>query len=297
MGARGTFIIGAMLVILGYIACLGCIFGVYVVHGGNVAVIVKALPFEMITIMGGALGAFVVNNQPKVLKATMRALPMALKGSKYTKARYLELMSMLYDILQKARKEGLMAIESDVESPQDSEIFKKYPTVGSDHHVIEFVTDYLRMMVSGNLNSHEIESLMDNEIETHHQEAHAPVAALARLAGALPAFGIIAAVLGVVNTMGSVGQPPSVLGGMIGSALVGTFLGILLAYGVVEPLGGLVEQKLEDAAKELQCIKTTLLASMQGYNPATAIEFGRKVLFSGDRPGFLELESHVRGKK
>lgn len=138
---------------------------------------------------------------------------------------------------------------------------------------------------------------MDSEIETHHQEAHAPVAALARLAGALPAFGIIAAVLGVVNTMGSVGQPPSVLGGMIGSALVGTFLGILLAYGVVEPLGGLVEQKTEDAAKELQCIKSTLLASMQGYNPATAIEFGRKVLFSGDRPSFLELESHVKGKK
>ena len=297
MAVQGTFIIGAMLVILGYIACLGCIFGVYVVHGGNVSVILTALPFEMITIMGGALGAFVVNNQPKVLKATMKALPMALKGSKYTKARYMELMAMLYDILNKARKEGLMAIESDVESPQDSEIFKKYPTVGSDHHVIEFVTDYLRMMVSGNLNSHEIESLMDSEIETHHQEAHAPVAALARLAGALPAFGIIAAVLGVVNTMGSVGQPPSVLGGMIGSALVGTFLGILLAYGVVEPLGGLVEQKLEDAAKELQCIKTTLLASMQGYNPATAIEFGRKVLFSGDRPGFLELESHVRGKK
>ena len=297
MAVQGTFIIGAMLVILGYIACLGCIFGVYVVHGGNVSVILTALPFEMITIMGGALGAFVVNNQPKVLKATMKALPMALKGSKYTKARYMELMAMLYDILQKARKEGLMAIESDVESPQDSEIFKKYPTVGSDHHVIEFMTDYLRMMVSGNLNAHEIESLMDSEIETHHQEAHAPVAALARLAGALPAFGIIAAVLGVVNTMGSVGQPPAVLGGMIGSALVGTFLGILLAYGVVEPLGGLVEQKLEDAAKELQCIKTTLLASMQGYNPATAIEFGRKVLFSGDRPGFLELESHVRGKK
>jgi chemotaxis protein MotA len=227
----------------------------------------------------------------------MAALPMALKGSKYTKARYLELMAMLYDILQKARKEGLMAIEKDVEAPHESEIFKKYPTLSADHHVIEFITDYLRMMVSGNLNAHEIEALMDNEIETHHQEAHAPVAALARLAGALPAFGIIAAVLGVVNTMGSVGQPPAVLGGMIGSALVGTFLGILLAYGVVEPLGGLVEQKMEDAAKELQCIKSTLLASMQGYNPATAIEFGRKVLFSGDRPSFSELESHVKGKK
>jgi chemotaxis protein MotA len=194
---------------------------------------------------------------------------MALKGSKYTKERYMELMAMLYDILQKARKEGLMAIEKDVEAPHESEIFKKYPTVGSDHHVIEFTTDYLRMMVSGNLNSHEIEALMDSEIDTHHQEAHAPVAALARLAGALPAFGIVAAVLGVVNTMGSVGQPPSVLGGMIGSALVGTFLGILLAYGVVEPLGGLVEQKTEDAAKELQCIKSTLLASMQCSSSAT----------------------------
>jgi len=286
-----------MFVIIGYIVCLGCIFGVYIVHGGNISVILKALPFEIITILGGALGAFVVNNQPKVLKATLAALPMAFKGSKYTKARYMELMAMLYEILQKARKEGLMAIEKDVESPEESEIFKKYPTVGSDHHVIEFTTDYLRMMVSGNLNAHEIESLMDSEIETHHQEAHAPVAALARLAGALPAFGIVAAVLGVVNTMGSVGQPPSVLGGMIGSALVGTFLGILLAYGVVEPLGGLVEQKTEDAAKELLCIKSTLLASMQGYNPSTAIEFGRKVLFSGDRPSFSELESHVKGKK
>jgi chemotaxis protein MotA len=209
----------------------------------------------------------------------------------------MELLSLLYDILQKARKEGLMAIEGDVESPHESELFKKYPTVGSDHHVVEFMTDYLRMMVSGNLNAHEIESLMDSEIDTHHAEAHAPIAAIARLAGALPAFGIVAAVLGVVNTMGSVGQPPAVLGGMIASALVGTFLGILLAYGVVEPLGGLLEQKSEDSAKELQCMKTTLLASMQGYNPATAIEFGRKVLFSPDRPSFSELENHVRGKK
>ena len=159
------------------------------------------------------------------------------------------------------------------------------------------MTDYLRMMVSGNLNSHEIEALMDSEIDTHHEEAHAPVAALNRMAGGLPAFGIVAAVLGVVNTMGSVGQPPAILGGMVGSALVGTFLGILLAYAFVEPLAGLVEQKAADATKELQCIKTTLLASMQGYNPATAIECGRKVLFSTDRPSFLELEDHVRGKK
>lgn len=286
-----------MIVLIGYAVSMGCIFGVYIFHGGNISVILHALPFELITIFGGALGAFAVNNQPKVLKATMALLPQALKGSKYTKTRYMELLSLMYDILQKARKEGLMAIEGDVESPENSEIFKKYPTVGSDHHVVEFMTDYLRMMVSGNLNAHEIESLMDSEIDTHHAEAHAPIAAIARLAGALPAFGIVAAVLGVVNTMGSVGQPPSVLGGMIASALVGTFLGILLAYGVVEPLGGLLEQKTEDGSKELQCMKTTLLASMQGYNPATAIEFGRKVLFSGDRPSFAELEGHVRGKK
>jgi chemotaxis protein MotA len=285
-----------MIVIIGYVVAMGCIFGVYVFHGGNIAVILTALPFELITIFGGALGAFAVNNQPKVLKATLKALPTAFKSSKFTKARYMELMALLYDILQKARKDGLMAIEKDVEEPEASEIFKKYPTVGSDHHVVEFMTDYLRMMVSGNLNAHEIESLMDSEIETHHQEAHAPVAAIARLAGALPAFGIVAAVLGVVNTMGSVGQPPAVLGGMIASALVGTFLGILLAYGVVEPLGGLLEQKSEDAAKELQCIKTTLLASMQGYNPATSIEFGRKVLFSTERPSFAELEAHVKKK-
>ncbi len=286
-----------MNVIIGYVVSLVCVFGVFILHGGNIGVVLKALPFEMATIGGAAFGAFVVNNQPKVIKATMKVLPAVLKGSKYTKARYMELLAMLYDILQKARKEGLMAIEKDVETPHESEIFKKYPTVGSDHHVIEFMTDYLRMMVSGNLNSHEIESLMESEIETHHQEAHAPVAALNRMAGGLPAFGIVAAVLGVVNTMGSVGQPPSVLGGMVGSALVGTFLGILLAYAFVEPIAGLVEQKAEDAAKELQCIKSTLLASMQGYNPATAIEFGRKVLFSTDRPSFLELEAHVKGKK
>ncbi len=285
-----------MFVIIGYVVAIGCIFGVYILHGGNIGVIMKALPFEMVTILGGALGAFVVNNQPKVLKATLKMMPLAFKGSKYTKARYLELLGLLFDILQKARKEGLMAIEKDVEEPHNSPLFQKYPVVGHDHHVVEFITDYLRMMVSGNLNAHEIETLMDNEIDTHHHENHQPVAALTRLAGALPAFGIVAAVLGVINTMGSVGQPPAVLGGMIGSALVGTFLGIFLAYAVAEPFAGLLEQKGEDSTKELQCIKSTLLASMQGYAPMTAIEFGRKVLYSTERPSFNELETHVKKK-
>ncbi len=286
-----------MFVIIGWLVALGCVFGVFIVHGGNIGVILKALPFEMITIFGAAGGAFLANNQMKVVKSTMAGIGRCFKGSKFSKSRYMELLALLYDILQKARKEGLMSIEKDVEEPQNSPLFQKYPNVGTDHHVTEFITDYLRMMVSGNLNAHEIESLMDSEIETHHQEEHAAVAAIQRMAGALPAFGIVAAVLGVVNTMGSVGQPPAVLGGMIGSALVGTFLGIFLSYGFAEPLAGLLEQKVEDAGKELQCIKTTLLASMQGYAPQVAIEFGRKVLYSGDRPTFLELEGHVKGKK
>lgn len=285
-----------MLVLIGYIIAFGCVFGVYALHGGNMSVLGKALPFEMATIGGAAIGAFIVSNQPKVLKATMASIPSALKGSKFTKARFMSLLALLYDLLQKARKEGLMAIEMDVEEPENSEIFQKYPDLMADHHLVEFITDYLRMMVSGNLNSHEIESLMDNEIEAHHQEGHRVVVALQRLAGALPAFGIVAAVLGVVNTMGSVGQPPSVLGGMIASALVGTFLGILLAYALVEPLAGLVEQRQQDGHKEFECIKCTLIASMQGYNPPTAIEFGRKVLYSTERPGFLELEEHVKRK-
>ena len=285
-----------MFVIVGWLLAMVCIFGVYIFHGGNIQVVLKALPFEMITICGSAIGAFLANNQMKVIKATIKGLGQCFKGSKFSKARYMELLALMFDILQKARKEGLMSIEKDVEDPHSSAIFQKYPKVGNDHHVTEFVTDYLRMMVSGNLNAHEIESLMDSEIETHHQEEHAAVAAIGRLAGGLPAFGIVAAVLGVVNTMGSVGQAPAILGGMIASALVGTFLGILLAYGFVEPLGGLLEQKVEDNGKELQCIKTTLLASMQGYAPQVAIEFGRKVLFSGDRPSFTELEAHVKKK-
>ena len=194
-----------MFVLIGWAIAMACIFGVYIVHGGNIGVILKALPFEMITIFGAAFGAFLVNNQMKVVKASIAGLGQCFKGSKHNKARYMELMALLYDILQKARKEGLMSIEKDVEDPHSSPLFQKYPNVGNDHHVTEFITDYLRMMVSGNLNPHEIEALMDSEIETHHQEAHAPVAAIARLAGGLPAFGIVAAVLGVVNNHGLCG--------------------------------------------------------------------------------------------
>ena len=282
-----------MFLLIGYLIILGASVGTYAVHGSLGAL---WMPLEYVAILGLMGGGFIAGNGIKEIKSTLKALPSVLKGSRFTKALYMELLSMLFEVLGKIRKEGLMSIENDIEHPEESVLFKKYPVIAADHHVMEFITDYLRMMVSGNLNAHEIESIMDSEIETHHHEEHAAVAAIQRVAGGLPAFGIVAAVLGVVNTMGSVGQPPAVLGGMIGSALVGTFLGILLAYAFAEPLAGLLEQKVEEGSKEFQCIKTTLLASMQGYNPSTAIEFGRKVLYSTERPTFQELEAHVKKK-
>lgn len=190
-----------------------------------------------------------------------------------------------------------MSIEGDVENPQESAIFAKYPKVLADHHVVEFMADYLRIMVSGNLNAMELENLMDLEIETHHHEAMVPSHVIAKLGDAMPAFGIVAAVMGVVHTMASIGVPPKELGVMIGAALVGTFLGILLAYGFVGPLATLLEQKAEESSKMYQAVKVTLLANLNGYAPAMAVEFGRKSLYSTERPGFLELEQHVKQKR
>src|SRR5690606_27590109 len=227
-------------------------------------------------------------------KATMKALPSVLKGSRYTKALYMELMALLYEILEKIRRDGLLAVESDIDAPHESALFGKYPKVLADHHLVEFIVDYLRLMASGKLNAHEIESLMDREIDTHHHEGEIPAHALQRTADSLPAFGIVAAVMGVVHTMGSVGLPPSELGVLIAHALVGTFLGILLAYGFVAPLASVLEQRLNESTKALECVKATLLASLNDCVPVVAVEFGRKVLYSTERPGFAELESHVK---
>lgn len=286
-----------MFILAGYLVVIGCVLGGYAMAGGHFGVILHAAPLEMFIIGGAALGAFLVGNSGKTIKATLKFAPSLLKGSKHTKARYMELMALLYDVLTRARKEGLMAIENDVEKPQDSAMFRKYPLILADHHLMEFITDYLRMMVSGNLNAHELENLMDNEIETHHHEAMVPAGAIQNVGDGLPAFGIVAAVLGVVKTMASVGAAPAVLGQMIAGALVGTFLGILLAYGFVSPLAQLAGQKVDESSKELQCVKATLLASVQGYAPAVALEFGRKVLYSTERPTFIEMEGHVKGRK
>ena len=284
-----------MFVIVGYLVIIGAVFGGFALGGGHLAALFQ--PVEMLSIGGAALGAFFVANTPKVVKATAAALPTVLKGSHYSKALYLDLLSMLYEILSKVRKEGLMSIEGDIETPASSPIFLKYPDIAGDHHALEFLTDYLRMMVGGNLNAFEIENLMDNEIETHHHEGEVPIHALAKIADALPAFGIVAAVMGVVHTMESVGIPPAQLGRLIAAALVGTFLGILLSYGFIGPLANALEHKLNETAKMFQCMKVTLLASMNGYAPQVAIEFGRKVLYSTERPGFLELEEEVKSRK
>jgi chemotaxis protein MotA len=284
-----------VLVIVGYIIIIVSVFGGFALAGGHLASLWQ--PVELLMIGGGAVGAFLVGNNSKAIKATLKALPTVFKGSKYSRALYMDMMALLYELLTKIRKEGLMSVEGDVENPESSPLFSKYPSIMADHHIIEFLTDYLRLMVSGSMNAFEIENLMDNEIETHHHEGEVPVHVVAKLGDGLPAFGIVAAVMGVVHTMESVGIPPAELGILIAAALVGTFLGILLAYGFVAPLSGLLEQKLHESTKMFQCVKVTLLASINGYAPAIAVEFGRKVLYSTERPSFSELEEHVKGAK
>lgn len=284
-----------MLVIIGYIIVIAGVFGGFVGAGGHLAVLLQ--PLELVMIGGGALGAFMVGNNAKAIKATLKALPTVFQGSRHTKELYMEMMSLLFDVLSKVRKEGLMSIEGDIDRPEESPLFAKYPGVMADHHIVEFMTDYLRLMVSGNMDAFQIENLMDNEIETHHHEGSVPGHCIAKLGDGLPAFGIVAAVMGVVHTMESVGIPPAELGILIAHALVGTFLGILLAYGFVGPLASLLEQKLEESTKMFQCVKVTLLASLNGYAPALAVEFGRKVLYSTERPTFSELEDHIKKSK
>jgi chemotaxis protein MotA len=282
-------------VFLGYIVTLLSVFGGYALDGGHVGALVQ--PIEFLMIMGAGAGSFIVGNNTKSMIATLKVLPTLLRGSKYNRAVYMELMALLYILLAKARKDGMMSLESDVDLPSQSPLFQQYPKIVADHHVLDFLTDYFRLMVSGNMNAFEIENLMDEEIETHHSEGEMPVHSLQRLGDAMPAFGIVAAVMGVVHTMASAGLPPSELGALIAQALVGTFLGILMSYAFISPLASLAEQRLAESSKMLQCIKVTILANLNGYAPALSVEFGRKVLFSTERPSFTELEDHVKQAK
>ena len=284
-----------MKIIFGFIVATGCIFGGYAMAHGNMLALYQ--PAEFVIIAGGALGAFIIANSPKVIMATLKALPGLLRGSKYSKKDFMEMLALMYDLFSKARKEGLMALEGDIDEPDESAIFQKYTKIMSDHHIRDFICDYLRLMVGGNMNSFEIENLMDIELETHHHEISAPSTALAIVADGFPGFGIVAAVMGVVITMGYITEPPEVLGAHIAAALVGTFLGILLAYGYTAPLSNAMGQQAEEEAKMYDCIKVCILATINGYTPQIAIEFGRKVLFSDMRPSFTELEDHVKQVK
>jgi len=284
-----------VLIVIGYLVVIVSVIGSFVALGGHLGALYQ--PFEFTLIAGAASGAFLAGNSRKSLKLIKTAIPNALRGARYNKDVYMELMSLMYVILNKARREGLMAIESHIEDPSSSPIFTECPRIMKDQKLMEFITDYLRIMISGNMSSFEIETLMDEEIETFRHESHVPVGALQNVADAMPAFGIVAAVLGVIKALAAVDQPPAVLGDLISKAMVGTFLGILLAYGFVSPLASRVDRQTSEAIKILECIKTTLLASMNGYPPQLAVEFGRKVLFSGVRPSFAELEEHVRQAK
>jgi chemotaxis protein MotA len=209
----------------------------------------------------------------------------------------MDLLALLYELLAKARKDGMMKLESDVDDPANSPVFQRYPSIMENAGVMEFLCDYLRLVISGNTDAFEIEVLMDHEIETLRHEGEVPVRSLSRVSDALPALGIVAAVMGVVHALGSANLPPSEMGALIAHAMVGTFLGVLLAYGFVAPLASLIEQRETEGMKMYQCAKVTLLANLNGYAPQLAVEFGRKVLFSTERPSFSELDVHVREVK
>ncbi|MCV9880407.1 flagellar motor stator protein MotA [Brenneria izbisi] len=284
-----------MLVILGYIVIVGSVLGGYLMVGGALGALYQ--PSELIIIGGAALGAFIVGNNGKAIKATGRALPMLFKKSKYSKVLYMDLMALLFRLMAKSRQQGMLSLEFDIDNPNESEIFSSYPSILNDKNLVEFITDYLRLMVSGNMNAFEIETLMDEEIETVEHESEVPANSLNLMGDGLPAFGIVAAVMGVVHSLAYVDRPAAELGMMIAHAMVGTFLGILLAYGFVSPLASLLRQKNAEKIKILQCIKVTLLSSLNGYAPQIAVEFGRKTLYSTERPSFTELEEHIRRVK
>lgn len=284
-----------MLIIIGYVVVLLCVFGGFALSGGHLAAIFQ--PLELLIICGAALGAFIVGNSPSVLKAVLKSLPGLFVGQKPAKKTSIELLSLLYNLLNKARQQGIMALETDVEEPENSAIFKAYPRLMKDHHVIEFICDYLRLIITSHMEPFQLEALMDMEIETHHEEEMIPANAITKIADGMPAFGIVAAVLGVVHTMESISLPPSELGILIAHALVGTFLGILIGYGFIGPIATAIEQQANQKQLMLQCIKATILASLHNNPPIIAVEFGRKALFSSQRPSFNSLNDEIKNAK
>jgi chemotaxis protein MotA len=285
-----------MLAIIGSVLVLASVLGSFAMEGGNLLLLWH--PSEFVIILGAAIGAFLSSSSIKVAKQAFAAAIGLVKGSRYGRSDYLDLLKLLYDILVKIRKSGMLAIEADIEAPEKSKMFTEYPRIMADHHMIEFITDCLRLIVGGNLDPNELESLLEYELETHHKEAAEPGHAIQKVADALPGFGIVAAVLGIVNTMASLkGADTASIGEKVGAALVGTFLGILAAYGFVGPIASAVEHRAHEEGKAFEVIKMALVASVRGYAPPVAVEFARKLLWSDVRPSFADLEAHLKGKK
>lgn len=281
-----------MLVLVGSLVVLVSVIGGYLLSHGHLLALWQ--PYELIIIGGGALGAFFIGNSGKVVKTAFKEVLSLAKGPNYRRQDYLDLLSLLYDIFSIMRKEGVLGLEPHIDDPHSSAVFSAYPRLLADHHMIEFITDCLRLVVTGSMNAHELEQLLEVELETHHQEAAAPSVAVTKVADALPGFGIVAAVLGIVTTMSQLGGDTSEIGAHIAGALVGTFLGILLCYGFVGPLGQAMENRAQEDGLAFECVKVGLLANLRGYNPKVAVEFARKALSVQVRPNFVDLETHLQ---
>ena len=279
-----------MLFIVGIVILFGSVLGGFLPHG---KLEVLNQPLEVLIICGCALAGFIIANPKDVIIGVIKSLASVIKGARHDKQSYLDLLTLLYTLLRMAKTQGPLALEEHADNPEESAIFLNFPRILANRAAVVFLSDYLRMMTMGTDNAHEMEALIDEEIETHHIELHRLAKAVEAVADGLPAFGIVAAVLGVITAMGAILEPPEVLGGMIGAALVGTFLGVLLAYGIVGPLGSLLKDHADAETKYLQCIKASLIAYMQGYAPAMCVEFSRKILFSNERPTFSEVEDAV----
>lgn len=284
-----------MLIPLGYIVVILCVFGGFVLAGGSLGPIFQ--PLELLMIGGAGVGAFIAANNGKAIKATFRVFSKLKRANRYDKTFYMELMGLQYKILAKVRREGMLGIERDIDAPEESALFNDYPRLLADPMVMNFLTDYLRIMVSGSMEPMELDELMLHEIEAFEAEVHIPADAIGKVGDAMPAFGIVAAVLGVVKALTYADAGADEMGEMIAHALVGTFLGILLGYGFINPVASRIERQAKEAEKVLQCMRVTLLASLHGYAPQMAVEFGRKALHTAERPSFSELEDHVRSAK
>jgi chemotaxis protein MotA len=281
-----------MFLIIGIIVVFACVIGGFLMIQGPVAVLLQ--PSEFVVIVGAAVGTLIAANPIKLLMMLLKKLPAALKGSPFNKAAFFELLQVQYEVFVNAKKGGLLSVEEDVNSPHTSSIFSKYPKFLSNHHPVEFFCDAMKMLVNGAAEPDELDMAMEAEMETHHQESAIVPAILTRVSDSLPGLGIVAAVLGIVVTMQHLDGPPEELGHHVAAALVGTFLGLLLSYGLIAPIAANMENLAMDEAKYFQCIKAGVVAFANGAAPATAVEFARKTLFSADRPPSGEIETRLR---